>query len=176
MRETNSRALLPSDAPTDSSVRIVLLFAFAPHPHAMGIAGYAAHGALAATALLFLLPRQNRRSKPHRIRPRSFLRFGFGIFRIRNANLFAANQILDSTRRMVDALIGGSKLCACATRHATGKLPSAFSVAQLGKGRAFGPPRCIPSHVPQAAADTVPVSAPFGSIRVVAFRAWEKRP
>jgi hypothetical protein len=104
------------------------------------------------------------------------LRFGCGTLYARSAFLFAANQILDSTRRMVDAHIDGSKLCACATRHATGKLPSAFSAAQLGKGRGFAPPRCIPSHAPRAAAETVPVSAPFGFIRVVEFRAWTVRP
>ncbi len=77
---------------------------------------------------------------------------------------------------MVDANISGSKLCACDTRHASGNFLSEISAAQLGKGQGFAPPRCIPSHVPQAAAETVPVSAPFGFIRVVAFRAWAVRP
>jgi len=104
------------------------------------------------------------------------LRFGCGTLYAVIAFLFAANQSFDSSRQMVDAHIGDSKLCACATRHATAHRLSADAVAQLGKGRTFGPPRCIPSHVPQAAAETVPVSAPFGFIRVVEFRAWTVRP
>ena len=69
-----------------------------------------------------------------------------------------------------------SKLCADNPRHATQLRLSAGAVAQLGKGQGFAPPRCIPSFVPQAAAETVPVSAPFGFARVVVFRSWEVRP
>jgi len=98
------------------------------------------------------------------------------LFRARNTKLFAANQNFDSIRLMVDADIADSTLCACATRHATLHRPSDGAVAQLGKGQGFAPPRCIPSCVPQPAAETVPVSAPFGSTRVVAFRSWEMRP
>ena len=65
-----------------------------------------------------------------------------------------------------------SKLCAEVPRHATGHRLSADAVAQLGKGQGFAPPRCIPSHVPQAAAETVPVSAPSARCAVVAFAAW----
>jgi hypothetical protein len=104
------------------------------------------------------------------------LRFGCGTICESRAFLFAANQILDSIRLMVDANISGSKLCACDTRHATRRHPSDGAVAQLGKGQGFAPPRCIPSHVPQAAAETVPVSAPFGFIRVVAPQSWAVRP
>jgi hypothetical protein len=114
-----------------------------------------------------------------------------GFIRVRNANLFAANQIFDSFPGMVRAINSDSKLCAEVPRHATGQRLSAGAVAQLGKGRLFVPPRCIPSRVPQAAPasaeasllhrrrhkpETVPVSAPFGLHRVVAFRSWEMRP
>ena len=91
-------------------------------------------------------------------------------------NLFAAHLILRFIRRMVDANIADSKLCACDTRHAIETFLSEISAAQLGKGQGFAPPRCIPSRVPQAASETVPVSAPFGLSRVVAFRSWEIRP
>lgn len=76
--------------------------------------------------------------------------------------------------RMIRADTAGSKLYACATRRA--KLPEAISLAQLGKGRCFAPPRCIPSLVPKAAPETVPVSVPFGLSRIVVIRSWEKRP
>jgi len=104
------------------------------------------------------------------------LRFGCGTVYAVIAFLFAANQSFDSIRPMRSAINGDSKLCACPTRHATGHRLSADAVAQLGKGQGFAPPRCIPSHVPCGAAETVPVSAPFGLTRVVAFRAWAVRP
>jgi hypothetical protein len=104
------------------------------------------------------------------------LRFGCGTLYAGLAFLFAANQSLDSSRRMRCANNGGNKLCADNPRHATGHRLSADAVAQLGKGQGFAPPRCIPSHVPQAAAETVPVSAPFGFIRVVAPQSWAVRP
>lgn len=77
---------------------------------------------------------------------------------------------------MVAANIADSKLCACATRHATSNFLAEIVAAQLGKGQGFAPPRCIPSHAPQGVAETVPVSAPFGFDRVVACRAWAVRP
>jgi hypothetical protein len=80
-----------------------------------------------------------------------------GLFRERNANLFAANHILDSTRRMVDAINGSSKLCADKPRHATGHRLSADDVAQLGKG---GDPPLHPLCRLRRHAETVPVSAP----------------
>lgn len=73
---------------------------------------------------------------------------------------------------MVESINGDSKLCADNPRHATGHRLSADAVAQLGKGQGFAPPRCIPSRVPQAAAETVPVSAPSARYAVVAFAAW----
>jgi len=96
--------------------------------------------------------------------------------RAKHGKVLAANQILDSTWQMIRADNGSSKLCACATRHATRHRPSDGAVAQLGKGRCFAPPRCIPSRMPQAATETVPVSAPFGFAGVAAFRSWGVRP
>jgi len=104
------------------------------------------------------------------------LRFGCGTMYAGIAFLFAANQSFDSSRRMVAANIADSKLCALIARHATAHRPSAGAVAQLGKGQGFAPPRCIPSCVPRAAEETVPVSSPFGLPGVVAFRAWAVRP
>jgi len=91
-------------------------------------------------------------------------------------NFLASNRVFRFIPNMAVTNIGDSKLCADKPRHARahGVPPRAF--AQLGKGRAFGPPRCIPSLAPRGAAETVPVSAPFGFTRVVAFRSWEARP
>jgi hypothetical protein len=89
--------------------------------------------------------------------------------------LFAANQSFDSSLKMVRAIKAASKLCAEVPRHATMYQLSAGAVAQLGKGQGFAPPRCIPSSVPQGAAETVPVSTPFG-ICAGAFRLWAVRP
>jgi len=77
---------------------------------------------------------------------------------------------------MILAVNDDSKLCAEVPRHATSHRPSDGAVAQLGKGQDFAPPHCIPSHAPSGATETVPVSAPFGFARVVAFRSWETRP
>jgi hypothetical protein len=97
-------------------------------------------------------------------------------FRARNTNLFARRLILRFIRRMILAISTDSKLCALIARHATRHRLSADAVAQLGKGQGFAPPRCIPSCVPQTAAETVPVSAPFGLRGVVAFRSWQVHP
>jgi hypothetical protein len=78
--------------------------------------------------------------------------------------------------RMICAINSGSKLCADNPRHATRHRPADGAVAQLGKGRCFAPPRCIPSWVPQAAAETVPVSAPSARAAAVVLPAWTVRP
>jgi hypothetical protein len=125
------------------------------------IVAYAGHDFSTCNLFSFLLP---------------VLCFARGMVYARLVFFVVANQILDSTRRMVDANIGDSKLCACATRHAPENFLSEISAAQLGKGRAFVPPRCIPSCALGSATETVPVSAPFGFVRVVVFRAWAVRP
>jgi len=99
-----------------------------------------------------------------------------GLFRARNTKSFARRVILGFIRRMVIAITTDSKLCALIAHYATGHRLSADAVAQLGKGQGFAPPRCIPSLVPQAAAKTVPVSAPFGFRGVVSFRSWQVLP
>jgi hypothetical protein len=76
---------------------------------------------------------------------------------------------------MIRAEIGDSKLCACDTRHASENFLSEILAAQLGKGQGFAPPRCIPSHVPQAAVETRPVSTPSGLRGFAAFRWLEAR-
>ncbi len=91
-------------------------------------------------------------------------------------NSFAALGSLRFICPMIRTIRGGSKLCACDTRHASGNFLSEISSAQLGKGRASARPRCIPSCMPEAATETVPVSVPFGFVRVVASRAWEVHP
>jgi hypothetical protein len=102
----------------------------------------------------------------------TFFRSGNGIFRDRNTTVCAARLILRFSQRMDHAINDGSKLCAEVPRHATENFLSEISMAQLGKGQGFAPPRCIPSPVPQAAAETVPVSAPSARCAVVAFAAW----
>jgi len=184
MREPNSRALLSPDDPAGSCPRIVLSVFLVAHRHTERVALYAEREAFAITAFLFLLPRARRRSGAHRLLFCVFLYFVVGIFRIRNANLFAANQILDFISGMIAAISGDSKLCALLTRHATENFLAEISAAQLGKGRGFAPPRCIPSVMPQAARaftdakplrlrrpepETVPVSAPFGYAALSGF-------
>jgi hypothetical protein len=69
----------------------------------------------------------------------------------------AANQSFDSSRRMSDAANGGSsKLCMVRPCHATSNFLSEIVAAQLGKRRASGPPRCIPSLVPAARVEILP--------------------
>jgi len=161
MREPNSRSRLFFEDPKGSSLRIfVPLFRVRP-----------------ATARQILPPDSIVTGSRNLV---SFLlpalRFGCGTVYAVAAFLFAANQSFDSSRWMQSAINGGSKLCACATRHASGNFLSEISAAQLGKGQGFAPPRCIPSHVPCGAAETVPVSAPSGLIRVVAPPSWAVRP
>lgn len=177
MRERISRPLFSPDDTTPSSLRIVVRFDFVSHPQAVRIAGHVVHAVLAATTPLFLLPGPKSPQLPRSYPGETFRRrFTDGSFRKRNANLFAANQILDSTRAMVDADSTDSKLCAEVPRHASRNFLSEISAAQLGKGQGFAPPRCIPSLVPQAAAETVPVSAPSARCAAVAFAVWAVRP
>jgi hypothetical protein len=98
--------------------------------------------------------------------------YAFGLFRERNANSFAQHLILRFTCQMIRVDNADSKLCAEVPRHATENFLSEISAAQLGKGQGSAPPRCIPSHMPLAAAETVPVSAPSARCAVVAFAAW----
>ena len=93
----------------------------------------------------------------------------FRAFRIRivpraqYGKFFAMRLILRFIRRMIRADTRGSKLCACATRHASGnRLSAACRRLNLARGRASPLPVASPPRVPQAAAETVPVSAPFG--------------
>jgi len=102
--------------------------------------------------------------------------FACGIFRERNAKSFAPKLILRFSQRMIFADSTDSKLCALITRHATWHRLSDGDVAQLGKGQGFAPPHCIPSRMPQASAETVPVSAPSARYAVVVLSAWTVRP
>ena len=70
----------------------------------------------------------------------------------------------------------GSKLCAYNTRNARDHFLTESVAAQLAKGQGFAPPRSIPSRAPQAAAETVPVSAPFGFDVAVFAGSWAVRP
>lgn len=176
MRETNSRALFFPDDPASSSLPIALRFEFAPHPDAVRISGCVPHTALATIALLFLLPRQNRRSKAQRVRSRHFRDVVGGIFRICNINLFAGNQNFDSSRLMVAANIADSKLCAVRPRHARGVRLSAARSRSTWQGEGFAAPRCIPTLAPAARVETLPVSTPSGSRGVAASWSWAVRP
>jgi hypothetical protein len=91
------------------------------------------------------------------------------------AFLFAANQSFDSIRAMRCAINGGSKLFASYTRHASNDFLSEIIAAQLGKEGETPSVASFP-FVPQAAAETVPVSAPFGLDGAVAFSSWRERP
>jgi len=64
---------------------------------------------------------------------------------------------------MLAANIDDSKLCAEVPRHTPACGFQPLAVVQLGKGRTFGPPRCIPSGALLARAETLPVSTPSGS-------------
>jgi hypothetical protein len=63
---------------------------------------------------------------------------------------------------MIRAEIGDSKLCACATRHAQEQLLSAIVLRSTWQGEGFAAPRCIPTRLPHAAVETLPVSTPSG--------------
>jgi hypothetical protein len=160
MREPISNALLSLEDPKGSSLRIVV----PPFTYTTTTRQILPPDSIVSHSrnlFSFLLPR---------------LCFARGTLYARNLFLFAANQSFDSSRLMVAADIADSKLCALIARHATKHRLPADAVAQLGKGRAFGPPRCIPSCAPEGAAEPVPVSAPFGPPGVVAFRSWEVCP
>jgi hypothetical protein len=171
MREPNSNPMFSPAAPTDSSLRILLPLRFVQNPHAVRIAGYAVHGALAATILLFLLPGAKFPPRRTSYSGEAFRRrFADGLFRGCNTNLFAANQIFDSIPAMVESNNSGSKLCAVRPRHATRRRPSGGAVAQLGKGRGFALPVASPPVRRERRVETLPVSIPSGLRFASAFR------
>jgi hypothetical protein len=177
MREPHSRSQFSPEDPAGSCFPVTLPFFRVMHHHTEGVAGYGERDTLATTAPLFLLPGVQLDQRNAWCSVVSFSGHSArGIFRIRNAFSFAANQILDSIRAMVDSNNAASKLCAEVPRHATRNFLLEISAAQLGKGRCFAPPRCIPSRMPQAAAETVPVSAPSARCTGAAFPAWTVRP
>jgi hypothetical protein len=85
----------------------------------------------------------------------------------------AAFLILGFIRRMKNTDKQDSKLCAEVPHHAMRPRLSAGDMAQLGKGRGFAPSRCIPSPVPQAATETMLVSAPSSLSAPVLFASWD---
>ena len=175
MRDRNSRSLFSPDHAAGLRLRIVLPFYFVLHHHAGRVAGYAARGPLATPAFSFLLPREQRRSVAHRGLFRLFSYFVVGIFRIRNANLFAANQILDSSRGMIAAIKSVSKLFADYPRHTQVRRISSACLRSTWEGGQA--PRSIPPRRKRRdTPETVPVSAPFGLGRAAAFRSWEMHP
>ena len=124
----------------------------------------------------FLPPPSFLRGVAQRARPLSNLCCAPGLFRNRNTNLFALRLILGFSPRMNSCVTADSKLCAVRPHHAAANFLTEIATAQLGKGQGFAPPRCIPSCVPQAAAETMPVSAPSARCAVAAFRSWMVRP
>jgi hypothetical protein len=97
-------------------------------------------------------------------------------FRERNRKTLAANRVARFTHRMSGANNAGSKLSAFITRQ--NRRRPAVPCFELGKEGQT--PSVASSPVPQAAADTVPVSAPssfpLGLRQAAAFRRVEVRP
>ena len=115
----------------------------------------------------FLLPRPPLRVTSQGDLTRFASCYASGLFRARNTNLLAQILILRFIPGMVDADRTDSKLFALIARHASRNFLSEISLAQLGKGQGFAPPRCIPSLV-----ETVPVSTPFGFVGVASCSSW----
>lgn len=131
-----------------------------------------ANGVRPTPALSFLLPRKSwcgkQQRPPFRFPPRSVT----GIFRIHNANLFAANQILDSSPGMIPAFIGDSKLFADYPRHIQARWLSAIGLHSTWQGGG-NPLRCILPQCRKRHVETLPVSTPSGLRGAAAFPAWE---
>jgi hypothetical protein len=137
---------------------------------------YASNSPFNSRPFSFLLPLAKLRAAAPRALSRFLSCCTPGLFRWCNTNVVARLLILRFIPGMVPAIKAASKLCAWNTRHAPENFLSEISVAQLGKGKGFGPPRCIPTRAPRAAVETVPVSTPFGLIGATAFRSWTVRP
>jgi hypothetical protein len=128
-----------------------------------------AYGVLAIPTFFFLLPCLIL--KVSSLCGLTFSRFGVGLFRRRNANLFAARLILLSSQRMIHAINAASKLCADirTTLRSCGLQPPAF--AQLAR-RGETPLRCILPRCRKRHVETLPVSTPSGLRRPVAYPSW----
>ncbi len=155
----------------------VLPYLFVTQYDPQGVSAYAEKSAPGTPTSSFLPPRPNLKIPARRVRPCFVRAFCIRIIPPpKCGKTLAMRPGIRFTCRMIRANNAGSKLCADNPRHATGHRLPADAVAQLGKGQGFAPPRCIPSHVPQAAAETLPVSAPSARFAVVAFAAWAVRP
>jgi len=146
--------------------------------HAASLVRTALHSIVCCHRFIFsfLLPRAKLRAAAPGVSSRFLSCCTTGLFRWCNTNVVARLLILRFIPGMVPAIKAASKLCAWNTRHAPDNFLSEISVAQLGKGKGFSPPRCIPTRVPRAAVETVPVSTPFGLIGAPSFRPWAVRP
>ncbi len=180
MRERNPISVIRNDGPRDCRLRSSAGLRFTPLRDTLAMhyrtASYAAVVGLHPSTFSFLLPRVKLRATAQRALSRFVLCCTAGLFRQCNTNLFARCLILRFSPGMVPVFSTDSKLCACTTRHASVYFLAEIPAAQLGKGQGFAPPRCIPSRVPQALAETVPVSTPFGFSGVASFRSRAVRP
>ena len=104
-----------------------------------------------------------------------FLRCGPGLFRRRNANLFAASLILRFSQTMNHAINAASKLCASMTRHAQVMRLSAACLRSTWQGGG-NPLRCILPRCRTRHAETLPVSTPSGWRRPAACPSCAVRP
>jgi hypothetical protein len=180
MREHNSRSRFPSYC-SDSQFRPCLKIErssslpsfFIVHYGPQRISAYAEQGDRRSATSSFLLPPSCLKCSALSVRLRFIRVYCIQIIPPAKCGKTLAMRLsIRFTCRMIRADNTDSKLCAEVPRHATENFHSEISAAQLGKGQGFAPPRCIPSHVPQAAAETVPVSAPSARRAVVAFAVW----
>jgi hypothetical protein len=121
------------------------------------------------------VPNFARRVKVSPLYGLTFFRFGNGIFRDRNANLFAAHLILRFSQRMGHAINAGSKLCAEVPRHAQVMRPLAACLRSTWQGRG-SPFRCILPRCRERHVETLPVSTPSGFRRRASIPSYAVRP
>jgi len=150
-----------------------LPFFYVAHYDPQRISAYAEQGVPDLAFFSFLLPTSNLKCCAQCARHCIVHAYCIRIIpRAKCGKNLAMRLILRFIRRMIHADRTGSKLCACATRHATRKMLSAFSVAQLGKGQGFALPVASPPLFRRRLAETLPVSTPSGPRVAAVFRSW----
>lgn len=128
------------------------------------------------TAVASMPNRSPTRNAPSFLLPALSQCFVTGLFRSWNAILFALRLILRFISRMIPAINADSKLCACATRHTSGRRLSAARLRSTWQEEGKALPVASPPLRRKRRAETLPVSTPSGLRVVAALGSWAVRP
>lgn len=146
---------------------------FVEHRNPQRISAYAEEGLPGTASLIFLLPKPNLKSRAHRARPCFDRAFTLRIIpRAKRRKHLDVEVDSRFPRLMIRSDKTGSKLFACATRHAQVRRLSAACLRSTWQGEGKALPVASPLVCRKRHVETLPVSTPRGLPGVRALRSW----